>query len=226
MQLLAFFDLDGTLLDRDAAFAVWVKEFVGDRMLDEGAHDWLMLEDARHRGPMGGFFAKVRERFGLGESVEHLWGQYRKRMPELVVCRPDVLAAVRQLRDADWKVAIVTNGMQDNQLAKIQRTGLADLVDSWCISEEAGVRKPDPEIFRMAARRCGALIDHGGWMVGDSLLADIEGGQAAGLRTVWLRGRRATDPGSISVTPDFTVGSVPEAVQVIRQSQPQSIKPR
>ncbi|MFF1905189.1 HAD family hydrolase [Kitasatospora sp. NPDC058218] len=218
MQLLAFFDLDGTLLDRDAAFDLWVGEFVSDRALDASARDWLMAEDARHSGPMDGFFEKVRERFGVGDSVERLWGRYRKRMPELVVCGPAALAAVRDLRAAGWRVAIVTNGMQDNQLAKIQRTGLAEVVDSWCISEEAGVRKPHPEIFRAAARRCGALIDHGGWMVGDSLSADIEGGRAAGLRTIWLRGRRAPDQRPAGVTPDFTVGSVPEAVRVIRRA--------
>jgi hypothetical protein len=45
--------------------------------------------------------------------------------------------------------------MTDNQLGKIRNTGLAELVDGWCISDEVGVRKPDPKIFQLTAQRCG-----------------------------------------------------------------------
>ncbi|MFI5527859.1 HAD family hydrolase [Kitasatospora sp. NPDC051853] len=215
MQRLALFDLDGTLLDRDAAFAAWAREFADSWRLGEGALDWLMGEDARHSGPMGGFFVNARERFGLGPSVEELWGRYRARMPELIGCPPAALAALAKLREAGWRTAIVTNGGEDVQLAKIRRTGLAELVDAWCVSEEAGVRKPEPGIFRLAAERCGAVLDHGGWMVGDRLSADIAGGQGVGLRTAWLPGRRVQEEAPAGVAPDVTVASVPEAVRVI-----------
>ncbi|MEV6983037.1 HAD hydrolase-like protein [Sphaerisporangium sp. NPDC051017] len=50
--------------------------------------------------------------------------------------------------------------------------------------------KPDIGLFEIAARRCGMDLAGGGWMVGDHLVADIGGGRAAGLRTIWIdRGR-------------------------------------
>ncbi|WP_440100411.1 HAD family hydrolase [Streptosporangium sp. H16] len=83
-------------------------------------------------------------------------------------------------------MAIVTNGTADNQLGKIQRTGLAEAVDAYALSGLEGIRKPDIGLFEVAARRCGMTLEGGGWMVGDNLVADIGGGQAAGLRTIWI----------------------------------------
>ena len=41
-------------------------------------------------------------------------------------------------------IEIVTNGRVDNQLGKLRRSGVLDLLDGWCVSEETGIRKPDP----------------------------------------------------------------------------------
>ncbi|MBB5075329.1 HAD family hydrolase [Nonomuraea endophytica] len=86
------------------------------------------------------FFDLVRERFGLADPVEVLWAAYRRRMPYLVTCCPEVLRGLRTLRESGWKVGIVTNGMADNQLGKIHRTGLADAVDAYAASGAEGVR--------------------------------------------------------------------------------------
>jgi FMN phosphatase YigB (HAD superfamily) len=120
------------------------------------------------------------------------------------------------LRRAGWRIGIVTNGMADNQAGKIRNTGLSDLVDAWGISGELGVRKPDPEIFRLVAERCAGTFDRSGWMIGDDLVLDIAGGHAAGLRTIWLQPRRRPQPGSCTgPAPDFTVASVADAVEVL-----------
>ncbi|MER5636559.1 HAD family hydrolase [Kitasatospora sp. NPDC002227] len=214
MQPLALFDLDNTLLDRDAAFAAWLDEFVTDHRLDDAARAWLAAADRRHSGPMDGWFRLVREEFGLAETVEVLWGRYRRRMPRLAVCRAEDKAALGELRAAGWRTAIVTNGMTDNQEAKIRRTGLAKLVDTWCISAEVGIRKPERGIFELAARRCGARLADGGWMTGDNLLQDIAGARAAGLRTVWLHhGRPRPEAGPAA--PHHVVGTVAEAAGVL-----------
>jgi FMN phosphatase YigB (HAD superfamily) len=68
----------------------------------------------------------------------------------------------------------------EQQERKLRHTGLDREVAGWVISEGAGLRKPDPEIFRFAAARAGQPLD-GAWMIGDSAEADISGARDAGL---------------------------------------------
>jgi FMN phosphatase YigB (HAD superfamily) len=219
MQRLVLFDLDDTLINRREAFNIWANEFAAAHGLDDKWTTWLVMVDAHHVGPMDTFFATVRDQFELAEPVERLWQQYRRRMPDLAVCPAESLDALKQLRLAGWRIGIVTNGMTDNQLGKIRNTGLADLVDGWCISGEAGIRKPDRKIFQLIAQRCGMPANHGGWMVGDSLPLDIDGARNAGLSTIWVQPRLvsyAVDPDHfINQPPDFTVSSVPDAATIL-----------
>lgn len=89
-----------------------------------------------------GVRSRTRSRRSLKASVEELWGRYRIRMPYLVRCRPEVMDGLARLREAGWKVAIVTNGMADNQLGKLGATGLADAVDAYALSGVEGIRNP------------------------------------------------------------------------------------
>ncbi|MGW0197993.1 HAD family hydrolase [Nonomuraea sp. NPDC003201] len=83
-------------------------------------------------------------------------------------------------------MGIITNGMPDSQLSKLRRTRLADVIDGYAVSGAEGIRKPEVDLFRIAAQRCGGTLDKGGWMVGDNLIADIQGAYMAGLRTIWI----------------------------------------
>ncbi|WP_248820762.1 HAD family hydrolase [Frankia sp. AgB32] len=212
-------DLDGTLVDRRAAFQVWAREFVAAHGLDDAALECLLMADAHRSGPMGAFFVTVCATFDLSMRPDQVWEQYRRRMPELASCHPEDLDALRRLRRAGWRIGIVTNGMADIQLGKIRNTGLDRLVDAWCISDDVGVRKPDPEIFRLVAERCGRGTERGGWMVGDDPVLDVGGGHAAGLRTIWLRPRRRDSWPSVGPAPDVRVDSVAEAVDVLLGSK-------
>ena len=123
VQKLALFDLDDTLVDRRAAFNVWAEQFAAARRLGDRDVRFLVRAGAQHAGPMDGFFAMICEAFDLPDDPGELWRQYRRRMPELVSCRAADLDALRRLRAAGWRTGIVSNGMADNQLAKIRHTG-------------------------------------------------------------------------------------------------------
>ncbi|MFJ9153453.1 HAD family hydrolase [Streptomyces sp. NPDC102270] len=217
MQQLVLFDLDNTLVDRQIAFCAWAREFAAERGFGEEAARWLVTVDARGVGPRDQFFCAVRERFGLAEPAEALWGRFRSRMPELVECRPEVLEGLSRMRASRWRVGIVSNGMADNQLAKIERTGLSEHVDARCVSGEGDIRKPDIRIFQLAAERCGSDLSRGGWMVGDNPEHDIAGGRAAGLQTVWIAGQQDWPAGEPEA--DHTVADAAAAISFL-QAEP------
>ncbi|MDH2427002.1 HAD family hydrolase [Sphaerisporangium sp. TRM90804] len=215
MQRLALFDLDDTLIDLRAAFRLWAAEFADDHRLGPGAADWLTALDSQDLPHRQAFFTQVRAHFTLPAPVDDLWAAYRRRIPSLVHCPAEILDGLSSLRADGWRVGIVTNGAADNQSAKIRRTGLADVVDGWALSGAEGVRKPDAALFEIAARRCGASLDDGGWMVGDDLAKDIAGGRDAGLRTIWINHGSAGSRHNA----DHMVTHAPEAVELLLRSR-------
>lgn len=218
---LALFDLDNTLIDRTGAFRDWASSFVANRGLG-GLQEIEWLEEADKDGltPRAEFFAEVRLRYALAESVEVLVAAYRTGYPLCVQPPADeTRAALQELRARGWKVAIVSNGSHSQQ-AKIAAAGLSAVVDGWAISEVVGSRKPEPAIFRAAAVACGCTLD-GAWMVGDSALADIAGAAACGLRSIWIS--RGRDWPEADYKPDAIADTVAGAVALIlAQSQPSS----
>jgi putative hydrolase of the HAD superfamily len=216
MRRLALFDLDNTLIDRTDLFARWSAGFAASYDLPAEAPAWLVDADGDGFVPRTDFFGLVRDRFGLAEPVDRLWADYRASYPTYARIRPEVLDGLVALRAARWRVGIVTNGATRTQRSTIERVGRTALVDAVCVSEEVGVRKPDPTIFAVAAHRCGTTLSGGGWMIGDSAEHDVRGGAGVGLSTIWIsRGRAWTDA---ATPPDRTCDDVVEAIDELRAS--------
>ncbi|MFG3532741.1 HAD family hydrolase [Streptomyces sp. NPDC047917] len=187
MHRLALFDLDGTLVDRQSALSDAVTGLCRSHTLAPDAEQWLRAELVDRADAAD--FSRLREAFDLEVPAAQLWQEYVGFMAAAVTCLPEVLEGLARLRAAAWTIGVITNGASDIQRAKLAATGLADLVDGVAVSGDLEIRKPDPRLFQLAVSRCGANLLDGGWMVGDNPAGDIGGGQRAGLRTIWLRGR-------------------------------------
>ncbi|GHG19837.1 hypothetical protein Shyd_84440 [Streptomyces hydrogenans] len=199
-----FFDLDGTLADRQAALSDAVTGLCRANALTSDAEQWLRTELAERANAAD--FTRLRDAFGLETPAADLWQEYVDRVAAAVTCRPEVLEGLARLRAAAWTIGVITNGAGDIQRAKLAATGLADLVDGVAVSGDLEIRKPDLRLFELAATRCGVSLADGGWMVGDNPAGDIGGGRQAGLRTIWLRGRPWPDglPAAHHVVEDVT----------------------
>lgn len=92
---------------------------------------------------------------------------------------PDTVAALRRLRAAGAKVAVVSNIAWDIREV-FRRHGVEDLVDAFVLSYVEGVMKPDEKIFTVACQRIGVAPERT-LMVGDSEEAD-GGAVAVGAR--------------------------------------------
>ncbi|WP_333774711.1 HAD family hydrolase [Streptomyces sp. IBSBF 3136] len=200
----AFFDLDGTLVDRLSALDDAVSSLCRSRGLPPDADQWLRTELADRANAAD--FTRLRQAFRLKASAADLWQEYVDLISAAVTCRPEVLEGLACLRAAAWTIGVITNGAGDIQRAKLAGTGLADLVHGVAASGDLEIRKPDRRLFELGAARCGVSLADGGWMVGDNPTGDIGGGHQAGLRTIWLRGRPWPDdlPAAHHVVDDVT----------------------
>jgi FMN phosphatase YigB (HAD superfamily) len=209
---VVLFDLDNTLIDRQAAFRAWASGFLLEHGLREFELAWLETIDEDGFKPRELFFAEVKRRFRLPDDVEVLVQAYRPALSASIPPLPrETVSALVELRERGWAIGIVTNGSAAQE-TNLLAAGLAGLVDGWAVSAIEGIRKPEPRLFAIAARACGASLV-GGWMVGDRPDADIAGAIAAGLRSVWIaRGRTWLEDG---YEPDATTETIAQAVQAI-----------
>jgi putative hydrolase of the HAD superfamily len=186
---LLLLSLDDTLLDRAGAFRDWATDFLQQIGAPPYDLDWILSVDADGMTSGWDVAEAMRQRYGLRYSPVDLVDAMRDGIMARLRLDPLVACALGIAEDAGWIPVVVTNGDTHHQEAKLRKTGLDQYVAEWVISEEAGVRKPNPRIFAIAADRARARL-HGAWVVGDSPEADIGGAAAIGVRSVWLhRGR-------------------------------------
>jgi putative hydrolase of the HAD superfamily len=94
--------------------------------------------------------------------------------------------AKRLLKTAErYRTCLISNGQSEQQREKLRRLSIDTSFDHILISEEIGLRKPDPAIFRRALDLTDANPEQA-VMIGDNAIADIAGAAALGIRTIWV----------------------------------------
>jgi putative hydrolase of the HAD superfamily len=190
---LVFLALDDTLLDRSGAFRLWAKGFLDEVGAPQQDLDWLLSVDADGLTSRWDLADAIRDRYRLRINSIDLLEELTQGPLAYERLDPLVACALRIAGDAGWVPVVVTNGPVEQQDARIRRTGLDRYIADWVISEQAGVSKPNPRIFALAAQRVRMRLG-GAWVLGDSPEADIGGAAAMGLPSVWLhRGREWGD---------------------------------
>ncbi|MFJ2781562.1 HAD-IA family hydrolase [Kitasatospora sp. NPDC087315] len=203
---LLMVDFDDTLIDRLSAVSAWVSGYCSGHGLAPEVKE-RMLDAMCIRTDLS-TFESLRSELGLLESAAELWARYEPELAASVKPFPGVVEALTAVRDAGHQVVVVTNGGAQIQHAKLRASGISDVVDAVCISEEIGVRKPGHGIFEAAAASVGRNLSQGGWMIGDNADLDIVGGRNAGLRTIWISHGRDWPGGA---EPDFIARTAIEA---------------
>lgn len=224
MPRAVLFDLDGTLMDhdaaRDAAIAV---QLAGDAAL---ADEWRRLE-AHHydeyaagrcsfreqrRRRVRGIHAAMGRDEPADAACDAWFDAYLERYRAGWTAFDDVLPALAALAAAHpgLRLGIVTNGEGEPQRAKLAAIGLADRFPVVVCSAEEGIAKPDPAIFARACERLGVEPGAAAF-VGDRLDLDAQGAAAAGLRGVWL------DRACSGLAPDgvVTIGALHELAAAV-----------
>jgi mannitol-1-/sugar-/sorbitol-6-/2-deoxyglucose-6-phosphatase len=202
------FDMDGVLVDTEPAWRrveCEVFERVGLRLSDEQLRQtWgLRIDEVvdhwyRSR-PWDGIRPRAVAREILRRMVEHV------RTEDCVL--PGASEAIRTVREMGMRVAIASSSSRALIDAVVQRLDVSNSVDVLCSADDEVLGKPDPAIYRTAARllacapvECVAIEDSP---------RGIASAKAAGMACVAVRGD-ATVPDEALAAADVVLGSLHE----------------
>jgi 2-haloacid dehalogenase len=201
------FDADRTLFDFDKADAVALRQafqsfglafdpafLAAYRRIDQSL--WQAVEN-REITPG---FLKVRrfellfETIGVAYPGGAFASCYQERLADCSELITDAAEVLQRLRK-NYRMAILTNGLQAVQRRRLARSAICPHIAEIVISEEIGFSKPAGEFFDAALARLGNPSRRELLMIGDSWTADIMGAIGSGLDACWYNPDRKPRPG-------------------------------
>jgi 2-haloalkanoic acid dehalogenase type II len=187
------FDLDETLTDRRAAIDSFIEQLIARYFPDSDKDAQLMIAKRFKEADQSGY----RDKQEVYEMlVQHLqWVNpptadeyltfFREAIPLCIQPMDQLFPVLRHLKSKGLRLGIITNGTVQVQEGKIRQLGISEYFDSIVISEEAGVKKPDPRIYMRALNLLNVLPSET-WFVGDHPHNDIIGAAQCGIKPIWF----------------------------------------
>ena len=157
-------------------------------------------------------FEKIIEEFDLEYDSVEVSELYLKKLGEGVFPFT-VTEKLCEYLHSKYKVGIITNGIKEVQYSRIKNSSIGKYIDKLVISEEVGANKPDKKIFEYAMDYFGVLDKKSVMMVGDSLVADIKGGQNTGIDTCWVNLKNIEN--NTGIVPKYEVKKLEELFKIL-----------
>jgi 2-haloalkanoic acid dehalogenase type II len=145
----------------------------------------------------------------LNEGLRAMFAEAEKHwIPE-----DDTLPVLSDLHDQGFKLAVVSNAMDDANVQRlVNKCGIRHLLQMVISSAAFGFAKPNPDIFRFALEQIGSRPEET-MMVGDSLEFDVAGANAMGMHSVWITRRVHNWEEQLAgavIKPDFVIANLRE----------------
>ncbi|MDP9182728.1 MAG: HAD family hydrolase [Actinomycetota bacterium] len=197
------FDLDGTLLDHEGASLSGVSALLTALGVDEVPvaqvmADWHRLEEIHwvaYRAGITTFeeqrrlrlrdFLPVVGRSLPDDDLDATFAAYLSGYESGWVAFDDAAPVIHRARATGLGLAVLTNGLQEQQEAKLRAVGLLDVCGTVLASSSLPAGKPDPGAYAAA---CAAVHEapESVLMVGDNYELDVLAARGAGLQAVHL----------------------------------------
>jgi len=147
-----------------------------------------------------------------GREVDETYRSYLAQGTELI---PGATALLEQL-EGNAEMYVVTNGISKTQRARLDGAGLTHFFEAIFVSEETGFQKPMAGFFDHVFTRIPQFDPTRTIIVGDSLSADIVGGNEAGIATCWFN---PDGKPTMEIKPTFTISSLDELPALLENAK-------
>jgi len=231
------FDLDDTIIEAygrpQLAWGAVVREFtqrLGDAPPDAIVaaittaanafwgrdQDWhriwrQRLREAREQVVETGFAQLAADGYAVPplavqHALSHRFSSYREENLKLF---PDAHETIDALKARGVKLALITNGAQEQQRPKVMRFALTERFDHIQIEGEHGFGKPEERAYRHALASLD-VAPHEAWIVGDNLEWEVIAPQKLGIFSIWYDPHGDGLPTGHAARPDRIIRSLRE----------------
>jgi putative hydrolase of the HAD superfamily len=210
------FDLDGTLLNRDAS----VEKFINSQY--ERLNEWVahipkekyvsrFIElDCRGYVWKDKVFQQMVVEFNItGLTWKQFLQDYINHFKENCVPFPNLHEMLSSLASQSIVLGIISNGKGQFQMDNIRALGIEKYLETILISEVVGIKKPNPRIFKKALGHL-SISPNECIFVWDHPENDVKASKNVGMIGVWKKDSQRED-----VDSDFIVHDLMEIPQLV-----------
>ena len=212
-------DLDDTIHDRNRSLCKFVDLFKLKYSDTLDYNSKLIMKDIffeiDYQGykPREEMFKELKDRVSwkYKPDLKELIDFWNVEFPKCAEPMPNLYNVLDYFIDKNIKMGIVTNGNSDFQNAKIDKLNLRKYMKTIIISEEIGIRKPDPKIFHLALSKINSN-NKTTLFVGDNSLIDIKGAIDSSLIPIWLS--HGQEWNIKNYIPKYIINNISELMQI------------
>lgn len=209
------FDLDDTILDFKKAEKAALRNTLLQLGVEPSQHmllryseinqaQWKLLElgQITRNELKPRRYQLLFEEFGIDCSPKQAAAVYEQQLGVGHYFIEGAEETLQRLRQS-YRIYIVSNGTAVVQHSRIESSGIEKYISGLFISQEVGADKPSLEFFRRVFDSIDDFEKSETVIIGDSLSADIKGGIAAGITTIWFNPGNA--PNESGVVPHYEI---------------------
>jgi putative hydrolase of the HAD superfamily len=196
-----FFDLDHTLWDFETNSAKTFDFIFSQNKIEVKLSNflsyyipinqkyWKLYREERISKPKLRY-GRLKEAFNCldylitDDQIDHLAKVYIDNLPNYNTLFDGTIEVLDYLQ-SKYQLHIITNGFEEVQFKKLEKSKILHYFDQVITSESVGVKKPNPKIFHHSLKAANAEPENS-MMIGDNLEADIIGAQHIGMQTIFF----------------------------------------
>ncbi|OIK11897.1 HAD family hydrolase [Bacillus sp. MUM 13] len=219
------FDLDGTLLNRDASVLKFIdgqyerlNKWIGHIPKERYTSRFIEL-DCRGYVWKDKVYQQLAGEFDItGITWGDLLQDYLSQFKNCCVPFPNLISMLEKLRSNNLVLGMITNGKGQFQIDNIRALGIKKYFETILVSEWEGIKKPDPQIFKRALEQLNVSPNES-IFVGDHPKNDVNAARNVGMKAIWKKDFQWNN-----VEADFIVDDLAELPLIIENLTQSNIK--
>ena len=220
------FDLDHTLLDFESAEETALTQMLEDmnfpdvqafkdyyKPMNQGLWKDLEQKKISKKDLINSRFAIAFAHFGRDVDGEEMALRYQDYISQQGQTFPGAEDLLAKLVERGYQLYGATNGVTAIQQGRLKQSAITPYFKEIFISEQLGTQKPEVAFYEKIGNLIPGFAKEQALMIGDSLTADIAGGNASGIDTVWYNPDRKEN--TSLVVPTYTVSNYQEIADLL-----------